>query len=232
MSILANKPIALIPARGGSKRFPRKNVAHLAGKPLLQWTLEAATESGIFDQIWVSSEDAEIQSLASDFGAMVHRRDDQLAQDRSGVAEVCRAFVDFLQTSQQREIEWLYVLLPTSPLRRPQTLRRAWQLLQASKADSLLSVHPAPHQPEWSLIEKKGFLRPSMPDLYETKRQDLASHLYHDGGHAIIRVSALRARPEFLGPQTLAFPVDTEEAVDVNEPIDLAWAEFVVSKSA
>ena len=114
MTEAATKPLCLIPARGGSKRFPRKNVALLAGKPLLAWTIEAAVQSDLFDDIWVSSEDLEICNVARDYGAQIHERLDELAGDRVTVVQVCRQFLETFPNGATN-YAGLYVMLPTSP---------------------------------------------------------------------------------------------------------------------
>src|SRR5262249_47449100 len=122
------------------------------------------------------------------------------------------------------------ILLPTSPFRRSATIHRAWQTFLASGADALMSVVPLEHPPQWALTQIDGWLRPWQPTEYTLPRQALTSTFRHDGGHAIARTSSFLQAREFVGPRTLAFPVPSEEAVDVNEPLDLAWAEFLLQQ--
>ena len=87
------KPLAIIPARGGSKRFPRKNVALLKGKSLLEWTIDVAKESGVFERVVVSSEDEEIISIAKKCGAEIHQRKDELASDTAQIKDVVESIL-------------------------------------------------------------------------------------------------------------------------------------------
>lgn len=229
MSTSNHKPLCIIPARGGSKRLPRKNITLLGDKPLLAWSIEPALKSGIFDTVWVSSEDEEILRTAQEWGAQALPRDNQLAGDRVTVAQLCwHIMQDFLAKGEQYSA--LYVLLPTSPFRRRETIRQAWNAFLESRADALFSVVPLDHPPQWALTQTEGWLTPLMPIEYESPRQGLAPTYRHDGGHAIANFSTFLNTQKFLGPRTLAFPVPLEEAVDVNEPIDLAWAEFLLQQ--
>lgn len=226
----SDKPLCLVPARGGSKRLPRKNVAPFGGKPLLAWTIEAALEAGIFDTVWVSSENEEILRTAETWGGEPLPRPPALAGDRATEIDLCLHVLHEL-AARGHSYAALYMLLPTSPLRRSETIRRAWRTFEASGADALLSVIPLEYPPQWGLIEAAGGLRPWRPADYETHREDLQKVYRHDGGHAIVRVQKFLREPGFVGARTIAFPVPLEEAVDVNEPLDLLWAEFLLEKS-
>jgi CMP-N-acetylneuraminic acid synthetase len=228
MTEAPTKALCLIPARGGSKRFPRKNIALLAGKPLLAWTIEAAIQSGVFEDIWVSSEDEEICDVARDYGTRIAERPDEFAGDRVTVVQVCRQFLETFPNGAAN-YPGLYVMLPTSPFRKPDTIRRAWAAFMESGADSLLSIVPSAHPPQWALKEKDGRLYPLMPEDYEKPRQEIIPSFNHDGGHAIAKPQLFLNQPEFLGSNTIPFSVPPEESIDVNERLDLEWAEFLVS---
>src|SRR5438094_83768 len=116
MTASVNKPLCIIPARGNSKRFYRKNVALLGGKPLLAWTIEAASKSGIFDHLWVSSEDDEILETAGRWGADPVRRPSSLAQDEVTVQELCLHVAKETMAIPGSNYTAINVLLPTSPL--------------------------------------------------------------------------------------------------------------------
>lgn len=224
------KPFCVVPARGGSKRFPRKNVAPLQGKPLVAWTIEPALASGLFGgDVWVSSEDEAILEAAERWGARPLARDGALAGDRVGVAEVA---LDALERVGG-DADAVYVLLPTSPLRNADTIRRAWATFEESGADALLSVVPLDYPGAWALGRAEdGSLRPLDPVGYETPRQELTPGYRHDGGHAILAAEPFRARRELLAERTVAFEPPEEETVDVDEEIDLAWAEFLLARRA
>jgi len=225
------KPLCIIPARGGSKRLPRKNIRPLGGKPLLSWTIEAALEAGVFDRVWVSSEDREILEVARAWGGVPLERPPELAEDHVTVVQMCLQGIEAL-AAEGHDYSDLYVLLPTSPFRKGSTIKRAWDSYRESDADSLMSITPLDHPPQWALVQKDGWLSPLLPMEYETPRQGLVPSFRHDGGHAIAKIAEFRQSRSFFGPRTLAFPVPPEEAVDVDEPMDLAWAEFLLHQAA
>jgi N-acylneuraminate cytidylyltransferase len=229
MIVAGAKPLCLIPARGGSKRLPRKNIASLGGRPLLAWTLEAARESGIFDDLWVSSEEDEILRVAEDWGGRPLLRSPGLAEDGITVVQLCLSEIRRLAL-RGFNYSALYVLLPTSPFRRSEAIHRAWRAFLESGADALLSVVPLEHPPQWALMKIEGWLKPVFPESYELSRQALAQAYRHDGGHAIARIEKFLETKSFLNARTLAFPVAMEEGMDINEPEDLARAEYLLGK--
>lgn len=229
MNTSCTKPLCIVPARGGSKRFPRKNIVELSGKPLLAWTIEPALASGVFDDVLVSSEDDEILDVARRYGAAPLPRKAALAGDDITVAQLCRDLLDeFAQAG--KTFDAVYVLLPTSPFRRPDTIRRAWETFVAGDAGALLSVVTLEHPPAWALKLDGATLQPVATDEYAKPRSELQPCYRHDGAHAIARADYLRSYGDFLGPGTIALMSDELESVDINERIDLEWAEFLMSK--
>jgi CMP-N-acetylneuraminic acid synthetase len=223
------KPICVVPARGGSKRFPRKNVAPLAGKPLLAWTVEPAVASGLFDAVWVSSEDEAILEEAERWGGEPLRRAGDLGGDLVSVVDVALDALDRVGDGADA----VYLMLPTSPLRSPETIRRAWARFEESGADALLSVVPLDYPCAWGLgLDAEGALRPLDPVGYDTPRQQLTPAYRHDGGHAIVAAEPFRVRRALLAERTVAFEAPEEETVDVDREIDLAWAEFLLERRA
>ncbi len=231
MTSLERNPLCIIPARGGSKRLPRKNIVPLGGKPLLTWTIDAALETGLFDRVWVSSEDPEILEVARAWGGAPLTRPPELAEDHVSLEEMCLWAIESL-ASRGHDYTDLYMLLPTSPLRKGSTIKRAWNVYLESGAHFLLSTIPLHHPPQWALVEKNGLLSPLFPEEYETPRQWLVPSLRHEGGHAIGKISEFFKTRSFISSRTVAFPVAAEEAVDVDEPMDLAWAEFLLQRTA
>lgn len=225
------KALAIVPARASSKRFPRKNVAPLGGKPLLAWTLEPALASGVFERGWVSSEDDEVLAAAEQWGGVPLPRAAALADDRATVDDVCRDTLERLERGGER-FEAIYALIPTTPFRTPEAIRAAWHRFEASDADGLLSLVPAEHTPQYAFVERAGWVRPWLPELYVRPRPDLEPTYRHDGGHLIARAAAFRRTGRLVGERMLAFPVAVEEAIDVNWPLDLEWAEFLLARHA
>lgn len=223
------RPLGLIPARGSSERFPRKNLALLGGKPLLVWTIEPAVLSGVFNAVWVSSEDEEILEVAGRHGGVPLARPADLAAHRVTVAEVCRHVLGQL-TDRGERFPAVYILLPTSPFRTAESIRTAWNLFQSSGVDALMSVVPSQHPPQWCFVQVDGWLRPYVPGEFGKPRVDLVSTWRHDGAHQIVRSEVLLERGERFAERTLPFFVPVERAVDINNPLDLEWAAFLLAR--
>jgi CMP-N-acetylneuraminic acid synthetase/RimJ/RimL family protein N-acetyltransferase len=223
--------LALIPARGGSKRFPRKNLAVFAGRPLLARTVDVARETGLFARIVVSTEDDEIAALAKRAGAEVLRRDPRLAADSARLVDVCRTVLDEL-AGQGERIEAFCLLLPTSPFRTAVHVREAWELLERRRANGVMSVTEFPHVPLWAIHEVRGCVRLFFGRRWLKSRDRLPRLGRHNGVVLWMRTPAFRRAGDFYGPRIAAYPMSLEDSVDLDHPIDLAFAEFLEARRA
>src|SRR5690554_2210088 len=132
--------LAIIPARGGSKRIPRKNIKPFCGKPMIAWSIEAALESGCFDRVIVSTDDAEIAEVARQYGAEVpFMRPLELSDDHTGTIPVIRHAIETIN-SQGRAVEQACCLYATAPFIQAEDLRRGLEILQGSGSDYAFSV--------------------------------------------------------------------------------------------
>lgn len=225
------KPLCVIPARGGSRRFLRKNLALLRGKPLLGYAIEAARDAGVFDRVVVSTDDAEIVMVAEAFGAEVpFRRPAELASDTATGVDVCLHALEELERSGSRYEVFGY-LLPTAPLRTVDDVRNAYRLLVERGADFVMSVTSYAISPFWALEERDGFLRPRWGREYLVKRQELPDVCVDNGAVYFARVEAFRRERTFYGDRLVGYRMPLERSVDVDEPIDLALAEFLLARS-
>jgi CMP-N-acetylneuraminic acid synthetase/RimJ/RimL family protein N-acetyltransferase len=227
----APRRLALVPARGGSRRFPRKNVALFDGRPLVSRAVDVARAAGVFDRIVVSTEDAEIAALGKAAGAEVHARDRALAADGARVVDVCRAVLDELEAGGD-PMDAFAVLLPTSPFRTAAHVRESLALLESRRANVVMSVAPFPHVPQWAVRETRGFLR-----LYfgrgTLKSRDRLAPLYrHNGVVLWARTAAFRRQPDFYGPRVVPYHMTLEDSVDVDHELDLRFAEFLLRRSS
>ena len=216
-------------ARGGSKRIPRRNITLLQGKPLIAWTIESAKQSGLFDKLYVSSGDDEILQIAENWGACALKRETELAGDRITLLELCLKEIEKIYSEENYTD--LYLLLPTAPFRKSSTIRKAWDDFIKSDADTLMSIVPCEYPPQWALRVENNSVSPLYPYDYQKVRQDLKSAFMNDGGHLITKISTLLKTKKFLGSKTMAFYVDAHEAVDIDEPMDLLWANFLLEKN-
>jgi CMP-N,N'-diacetyllegionaminic acid synthase len=215
--------VGLVPARGGSKGIPRKNLAPLAGKPLLTWTLEAADAARSLDRVVVSTDDEEIAELARQLGAEVLGRPPELAADGTPMLDVVRHALGELGS-----VEVLVVLQPTSPLRRAEHVDEAVRLLRETDADAVVSVVEVPHQfrPGSLMQIEEGTLVPLEPGAPVTRQEKQL--VYARNGPAVLAL-----RPERLGDDLYAgdvrpYVMELRDSVDVDGPDDLRLAELLL----
>ncbi len=172
--------VAIITARGGSKRIPRKNVKEFCGKPIIVYSIEAALESGLFDEVMVSTEDEEIAGIAKAAGARVpFMRSGENAGDYASTDDVLLEVLEAYR-EQGREFDSFCCLYPTAPFVTAEKLRRAMQLLD--KADSVMPVVAFSFPPQRCMVlNEEGELRMKWPEHAKTRSQDLEPY-YHDCG--------------------------------------------------
>jgi len=174
--------ICVIPARGGSKRIPRKNIKKFNGKPIIAYSIEAALKSNCFDQVIVSTDDDEIAEVAKKYGAQVpFLRPDELSNDYAGTIPVIKHAIEWMEDNKS-SVENVCCLYATAPFIRPQIISQAYQQLNNSKADYCFSVTSFvfPIQRAIKIVEKN---KVSMfyPEHFNTRSQDL-EEAYHDAG--------------------------------------------------
>lgn len=177
------KNVAVIPARGGSKRIPRKNIRDFCGRPIIAWPIEVARESGLFERIIVSTDDEEIARVAEEEGAEApFRRPDRLAGDYIGTTSVIRHAVEWI-TEHMGEPDHVCTIYPTAPFLRAGDLRRGLERLKEEKdAHKAFSVTSFPYPIQRALrITEKGRVAMFQPEYEKTRSQDL-EEAYHDAG--------------------------------------------------
>ena len=152
--------VALIPARGGSQRIPRKNIKSLGGKPLIHWTIEAARESGIFSDVFVSTEDREIAGAVPEGTAICWRPQDEARDDSPDIDWVYRTLM------AAGSCDAFMILRPTSPFRTAETIRRASAQFQSARCDSMRAVEPVKEHPGKHRKYKNGIKRHRLMPLF------------------------------------------------------------------
>lgn len=224
--MLAKKTfLAIIPARGGSKRLPRKNVLPLAGKPLIAWTIEAALNSKLVTKVLVTSDDDEILKVSESFGAATLKRPAELAQDTSTSFDAIKHAIE-----NSEKFDCIVLLQPTSPLRTSQQIDEAIQLLESKDADAIVSVTEMEHSPLWANTlpedgSMTGFLR---DDLLNTRSQDLETYYRLNGAIYICKTDKLlEAGSFFIKENIYAYRMSQVSSIDIDTKLDFKWAEFV-----
>jgi N-acylneuraminate cytidylyltransferase len=213
--------VALIPARGGSKRLPRKNVLDVGGLPMLAHPIRTARESGLFDRIYVSTEDAEIAELARAHGAEVIERPSEIAEDCSTVAQVC---LHALETHP--EIERFCCLYATAVLLRPESLIASHALLdEAPEADFVMGVSEYEQPPVQALkADEHGYLAYMWPEWRGVQSQRQPRLVVSNGSLYWARAAALKAEKTFYGRRLKGYPLPLEQVADIDTADDLERA--------
>ncbi|MDX4058011.1 acylneuraminate cytidylyltransferase family protein [Aliarcobacter skirrowii] len=216
--------LGIVPARGGSKRLPRKNVLDLCGKPLIAWSIEAGLNSKYIDKVVVSSDDDEILNISSNFGAETIKRPVELASDTATTFEAIKHTIENVE-----KYDYIVLLQPTSPLRNEKHIDEAIELLEIKNADAVVSVCEMDHSPLWSnTLPKDGNMRGFLREEILNKRsQDLEKYYRLNGAIYICKTEKLLENKSFfLKENIFAYIMDRKSSIDIDEEID-----FIIAKS-
>lgn len=222
--------VAVIPARGGSKRLPRKNVLPFWGRPMLAWTVDAALDTGLFQRVVVSTEDAEIAETARIAGAEVAARDPELAGDGARVTEVC---LDFLCREEEAGCSYdvLCVLYATTPLRTAEDIRGVVDLVEPGQWDFALAVTHYDLPPHQALRRgPAGGLEPMWPEMVTARAEEVGELLVDNGSTYAASVTAFRENGEFYGPGLRGHVMPRSRSVDLDDAEDWELLEFYAAR--
>lgn len=217
--------VAIIPARGGSKRLPRKNVLDFHGKPILAYTIEAALHTGLFKKVVVSTEDAEIAGVASEYRAEVALRKSELATDSATVAQVCEDWLEE-ERAAGREYEVLCCLYATAPLRQAEDISATMSLLDKTRCRFAIAATRFSHYPHQALLRKPdGTLVPKWPELCDLRSSEVGELLAGNGSTYAVYVEDFLRSKDFYGPGMRAHLMPFARSVDIDtaEDYELAW---------
>ncbi len=218
--------LAIIPARGGSKRLPRKNILALAGKPLIAWSIEAGLKSKYIDKVVVTSDDNEILDIAKKFGSDIIKRSEELASDTATSFDAIKHTIDSLE-----KYDYIILLQPTSPLRDEKHIDDAIKLLVSKEADAVVSICEMDHSPLWSnTLPEDGNMNRFLRDEVINKRsQDLEKYYRLNGAIYICKTDKLlEERSFFLKDCIFSYEMDRKSSVDIDEKIDFTIASQLI----
>ena len=219
------KAIAVIPARGGSKRLPRKNIIDFNGKPIIAYSIQHALESGLFDRVVVSTEDQEIASIAEQYGARISLRPESLATDQAGVVDVC-LHVIAKKEKNGRIYDVLSCLYATSPLRNTDDIIKTVEPVLKRECDfsmALTHYHFSPHQ-----ALRRGeddFLQPVWPEMILMKSQEVPEFLVDNGSTYAVYLPEFKEQRTFYGKKLTGHVMPRFRSVDIDVEEDLLLAQ-------
>ena len=226
--------LAIIPARGGSKGLPGKNIKLLGGVPLICHTIKAALESNLIDRVIVSTENDEIASIAKNCGAEVpFKRSIDLASDTSLAMDSYLQVVDMITKENSKLIESFVALLPTVPLRTSEDIDNAIQIFNDKNANSVISVVEASAPVYWHRnISKQGILENFLPEFNALKnRQELKKTYLPNGAIYVFRTEVLRSTREYYTSKTYPYIMPKERSADIDDKFDFEWARYLFKKN-
>ena len=222
--------IAIIPARGGSKGLPGKNIKPMNGKPLIAYTIEAALKSKYIDRVILSTDDEDIARIAAEYGAEIpFMRPVELASDNAMAVDNYIYTINRLEKESGEKIDSFVVLQPTSPLRLSEDIDGAVELFMEKKADSVISYCKEAHPVYWhKKLDEEGRLL----NLFESSianRQDFPVTYYPNGAVYVFSTDLIRSR-QYYSNKTYAFIMPRTRSVDIDFIEDFEYAEFLLNR--
>lgn len=220
--------VAIIPARGGSKRIPRKNIKLFAGKPIIAYSIEAAQNCGLFDRVVVSTDDDEIAEVARSFGAAIpFLRPKELADDHTGTNEVVKHAIQWF-AAQGRPVNYACCIYATAPFLQPAFLREGYEKLAASAKSYAFAVTSFPFPIQRAIrLRPEGTVEPLHPEYIFARSQDL-EETYHDSGQFLWgRAEAFLSDTIAFSPASIPVIIPRYLVQDIDTPEDWTRAELM-----
>ena len=220
--------LAVIPARGGSKRIPRKNIKYFCGKPMIAWSIEAALKSGCFDHIIVSTDDNEIAEVARDYGATVpFMRPKELSDDYTGTIPVISHAIEWL-SDHGLQIDKVCCLYATAPFVRPEDILRGLEILIEEGGDYAFSVTSYAFPIQRAIrVNAERRIEMFNPEHFNTRSQDL-EEAWHDAGQFYWGQSNAWVRKKVIfTPDSSPVPLERHRVQDIDTPEDWLRAEWM-----
>jgi CMP-N,N'-diacetyllegionaminic acid synthase len=221
--------LAIIPARGGSKRLPKKNILELVGKPLIVYSIESALNSNYIDSVLVSSDSKEILDVAKKNGAEISIRPVELARDTTTTFDTIKYTIENLD----KKYDYIILLQPTSPLRSTEHIDEAIKLLLDANADAVISICAVDHNPLWSNTlplnnSMEGFIN---NDIKNKRSQELKNYFRLNGAIYICKTERLLDEKSFfISNNIFAYKMERKYSIDIDEQIDFDLAELYIKR--
>lgn len=226
--------LGLIPARGGSKGVPRKNIRMLSGRPLLAYAIECASQVGELDEWFVSTDDSEIAEIAKKWGAPVpFLRDSSLAGDTTPMMDVVLDALHFAEKRSGKSVEAVVLLDPTAPFRLPEDVSKALALFREKKGDAVISGNRAHRNPYFNMVKKSASGEVELvcagTNAGIARRQDAPEVFDLNTVVWIWSRSAVMSKTR-IPPKTFLLEIPSERTIDIDTPLDFEIAEYRMKK--
>lgn len=228
---MGNSYIAIIPARGGSKRLPNKNILDFCGKPLIRWTIDYTLDCEKIHKVLVSSDDVNILSVSSIKNVYPLKRPNSLSSDESTTISVV---LDLLKNKKFANYDYVVLLQPTSPLRTSNHIKQAIELLELKKADGIISVSKSTEYPQHMNTLPKSLKMNKFIDKHTAflRTQDLPTYYRLNGAICITRISSLmKEKTFFLEKNLYAYIMPRKASIDIDDIDDFQYAEYLSKTS-
>lgn len=229
-----NNVVAIIPARGGSKGIPKKNIIPLAGKPMISYSIETALKSKYIDKLFVSSDDNEILQIARENGAETIKRPEELAQDNTPDLPVFQHAIKYLIEKQNYKPDIIINLRPTCPLRNVNDIDNSVKKMLDTDCDAVRTITESRNHPYWMGKLDGDRLLPFMENINVEKyyqRQLLPPAYIINGGVDVMKVEVILNQNRLYGNDIRAVFMPSERSVDIDDKFDLMFAEYILSGS-
>ncbi len=220
--------LAIIPARGGSKRIPKKNLLDLNGKPLIAYSIEAGLNSKYIDKVIVTTDNTEIIDVSRTFGVDSIKRPDNISDDTASTFEAIKHTIEKIDY-----FDYVILLQPTSPLRDKNHIDEAIELREKKNADAIISVSEMTHNPLWSNTLPKNLSLVNFLDdnIKNLRSQDLKNYYMLNGAIYICRIDKLLdEKTLFIQNNIFAYEMKREDSIDIDEYIDFKLAEVLMNE--
>lgn len=221
-----SKKIAIITARGGSKRIPRKNIKEFCGKPIISYSIEAAIQSGVFDEVMVSTDDNEIAAIAKKYGACVpFMRSGLTSSDYATTKDVLLEVIEQYQ-KLGKNYDYMCCIYPTAPFVSADKLKKSIEMIEEKKVQQIMPIVEYSFPPQRSnIIDDNGEVQYKFPENRQIRSQDLESW-YHDAGQFYVYDVEKFIQTEGICTQILPIIVSELEVQDIDNEIDWKLAEI------
>ena len=229
----SHKVLGIIPARGGSKGIPKKNIYKINNKPLIAYTINEAKKSKFLKDVIVSTEDSEIEKISKKFHAQVLKRPKKLSTDNTPTNSVIINVIKQLETKGDIEFDAIVLLQPTSPLRTVNDIDNSIKIFSKNKCDSVMSVTKVHHPPHWTYsINKKGTLTKFLKSKTRVFRRQDSPILYQLNGAILIATKEFFLKKKEIGHNTIPYIMPQERSIDIDNFYDLKIASLILKNKS